>query len=248
MSPRCPNGWAAAAPRFKFLDFRFHVAYHEHARCIAVIAVKYCRDIHIDYVSVFQIFIFARDAVTYHLVYGRAHAFRESFIVERCGRGTVIHCIFIYYPVYLGSGHAFVYFGSYGIEHSRIDYSAHPYAFYLLWRLYHFPCRHQMSVFLVEQHLFIQFRRSDSRWDYPSFSVAHFYSVCYKEYDGCWVCRHILSVVSSYLFILAQVSFSETVRLNISLSLVLSLSGVKYPILWNWKWSIGLQSSRYFST
>ena len=36
-------------------------------------------------------------------------------------------------------------------------------------------------------------------------------------------------------FVFDQVSFNPTVLLNTRCSLVLSLSTVKYPILWNWK-------------
>ncbi len=154
----------------------------EHTGGIREIAVQNGRHIHVDDVALFQDFLFIRYAVTHHFVDGSANAFREAFIVERCGDCSVRHRVVVHQLVYLRSAHAGMNLFFNQIQHSGVHHSALADTFYLLRSLYQFACRHQATSILIVENFLVEFSQFRTLGNLPvvHFSTKHIMS-CLKN-------------------------------------------------------------------
>ena len=93
----------------------------EHARRIAVIAVKNGGAVNIDDIALFQHILFAGNAVANNVVDGRAHAFRETAVSQVGRRAAVFDGVIVNPLVDFFGGHARRNALGYHVEHAYVD-------------------------------------------------------------------------------------------------------------------------------
>ena len=124
-SPRLNGGEARFHGLFGFFDqaaaFGRDFANAEHARRIAVIAIKNGGAVDVDDVSLFQHVLFAGNAMANNVVDGRAHALRESAVTQIGRRAAVLDGVIVNPLVDFLGGHARRNALGDHVEHAHVD-------------------------------------------------------------------------------------------------------------------------------